>query len=112
MRYLLDTSAILGHVYGERRTSQLLDRLRDLGGEFFTTDVVIVECLSRGTEAERHVIGRLLDSLTYVPMSPEIAREAANRQRTDGVGVAEALLGAAAKAADAALVRLPVPGSA
>ncbi len=108
MRYLLDSSAILGHVYGDRRTSQLLHRLHDMGGEFFTTDVVIVECLSRGTEGERHAIERLLDSLTYVPMSPQLAREAANLQRTDGVGLAEALLAAAAKAVDATLVRLPV----
>jgi predicted nucleic acid-binding protein len=112
VRYLLDTSVILGHVYGDRRTSSLLGRLGDMGAEFVTTDVVIVECLSRGTEAERHVIARLLESLSYVPSTPELALEAAELQRTQGLGLAESLLAAAAKVADAVLLRLPVPGSA
>lgn len=109
MRYLLDTSAVLGHVYGHRPTTTLVGRLVDEGGELCTTDVVMIECLSRGTEAERAVIGDFLDALTYIPITPAVAREAAAIQRSTGPGLAEALLAAAAASVDATLVRLP-PG--
>jgi predicted nucleic acid-binding protein len=112
MNYLIDTSLILGHVYGDRRASGMLNRLLDNGGELFTTDVIVWECLSRGTDPEREVIEELLDSLTYIPITPAIAREAAQVERATGAGRAETLLAAAAASIGATLVRLPVPGSA
>ncbi|MCC6619232.1 MAG: PIN domain-containing protein [Chloroflexi bacterium] len=106
VRYLIDTSVIMGHVYGDRRASALLHRLVDNGAELFTSDVIVWECLSRGTDAERDVLERLLASLTYVPVTRDVAFAAAALQRTTKLGMAEALLQAAATSVGAKLVRL------
>lgn len=111
VRYLIDTSAILGHVYGDRQATALLHRLLDEGGELLTTDVIVWECLSWGTDADREVIDELLESLTYVTVTRDIASAAARLERDIHVGMAEALLGAVAEASDAMLVRLPPMGT-
>lgn len=111
-RYILETAVILAHVYGDRRTSAQLHRLLDEGGEFYTTDVIVCEALSRGTVAERDLIAGLLDALIFEPTTPEVARRAADaRRRRPDLSLAEAMLAAHAQDLRATIVTLPGPGA-
>jgi len=108
VRFILDTSILLNHVHGDRRTNVLLDRLHDQGAEFYTTDVIVCEALARGTEAELHVIERLLAGLTYAPITADVARAASRLLRDDArLGSTDALLDALSESLDAPMLTHP-----
>jgi predicted nucleic acid-binding protein len=79
----------------------MVDRLFGETAELYTCDVITAEALSGGDQAERLVIGRLLDALEYVAIDPEGARWAGQRrQGLRGAGrrppLTDALIAAAA----------------
>jgi predicted nucleic acid-binding protein len=109
MRYLLDTVLLIDHVNGYEPASSVLRRLYDEGGELFTCDVVVCEALSRGSDEQRAILGRLLSPLDYVATDPEAARTAGaarlERHRAGGrLGLGDALIAAVARGLGATVV--------
>lgn len=109
-RYLLDTSVILDHLYGHLSATVLLARLFDEGAELLTCDVVVCELMSRGDDAHLHAVSRLLTVLDYVPTDPKAARAAGAARQAGRIGLADALIWAVARRADATVVVRKRPG--
>jgi predicted nucleic acid-binding protein len=109
MRYLLDTTLIVDHVNGHEPAMALLHRLYEEGAELFTCDVVVCEALSGGDDEHLTIVSRLLGALEYVATDPDAARAAGaarlERHRAGGrLGLADALIAAAAQGLDATVV--------
>jgi predicted nucleic acid-binding protein len=83
-RYLLDTTVLIDHALGRYGADDLLLRLFAETGDIYTCDAVVVEALSKGSQEELLVIGRLVEALEYVSTSPEAAARAAAFRRTGG----------------------------
>ena len=84
MRYLLDTTVLLDHASGRYGVLDVIERLFAETGDIFTCDAVVAEALSKGTDEELALIGRLIDALEYVATTPDAARwAAASRRRRD-----------------------------
>ena len=79
--YLLDTTVLIDHARGHTDGVKMVERLFSETGQLYTCDVITAEALSDGGDAERTVIGRLLDALEYVATDPEGARWAGDRRR-------------------------------
>ena len=96
MSYLLDTTVFIDHVLGIAGAPALIDRLFAGSETLFTCDIVVTEALSKGSDDETAVIGRLLDALDYVATTPAAARlAAASRRRQGGAsgrGLGDALI--------------------
>ncbi|MEO8461851.1 MAG: PIN domain-containing protein [Chloroflexota bacterium] len=109
MNYLLDTTLLLDFVNGREGAVELVDRLFENGGAFYTCDVITCESLSGGGDTERRVIRGVLDALEYVALAPEGSRWAAESRRTGrsapgARSLADALIAATARSLGAALV--------
>ena len=109
MRYLLDTTVLVDHANGHPGATQLLWRLFEQGGDFYTCDVVACEAMSGGTDEHLAAISRLIEPLEYVSTTPEAARWAGDsrlRRHRDGgkLGLGDALIAGTAMAIRATVV--------
>ena len=81
MRYVLDTTVVIDHVYGYRPAADLLDRLFAETGDIYTCAVVTCEALSKGDDFDLATKRALLDALEYVELAPADARWAAGQRQ-------------------------------
>lgn len=81
MRYVLDTTVVLDHVFGYEPALHLLDRLFSETDQIYTCDVVTCEALSKGDQEALAVKRTLLDALEFVALAPEGARWAGEQRR-------------------------------
>ncbi|MGH2358684.1 MAG: type II toxin-antitoxin system VapC family toxin [Candidatus Limnocylindria bacterium] len=109
MRYMLDTTLIVDHANGYMPAMGLLHRLYEDGAELFTSDVVVCEALSGGSDDHLAAVSRLLQPLEFVATDPTSARRAGDarlrRHRSGGkLGLGDALIAAVAVGLDATIV--------
>ena len=108
MSYVLDTTVLIDWSRDLPAAVQVVDDLFAETDRLYTTDVVVCEALTGGSEAERRVIGRFIEALDYVHPGPEGARTAAELRRQAGRSsprsLGDALIAALAHGLDAAVV--------
>jgi predicted nucleic acid-binding protein len=109
VRYLLDSTLIVGHGNGDSEAISFLARLFEDGHELYTCDVVTCETLSLSDAPDLRHIRNLLDALEYVSTTPEAARWAADsrlrRHRSGGkLGLGDALIAGIASTLGAIVV--------
>jgi predicted nucleic acid-binding protein len=80
VRYVLDTTVVIDHVYGYTPAGDLLDRLFAETSDMYTCAVVTCEALSKGDDRDLATKRALLDALEYVELSPADARWAGGQR--------------------------------
>ena len=73
---LLDSTVIIDHLNGKNGRTEFLAQLHDQGHNLACCSVNITEVYAGLRPAEEEGTGRFLDSLTCLPVTPEIARHA------------------------------------
>jgi predicted nucleic acid-binding protein len=106
---LLDTDAIIDFLYNIAGSVQLIQGLFAQGDTPCTCDVVIAEVYSGLHDHEQARAEQLLTSLTYLPTTPEAARQAgawryAYMRRGQTLPVTDCLIAAVAASHGAAVV--------
>lgn len=108
MRFLLDTTLLIDHAQGRAGAAEVLDRLFSEPNDLMVCDVVVVEALSKGPDAEMVVIGSLIRAVEYVATHPEAARwagESRRRRRATGPrSLADAIIAGVAQDLGATVV--------
>jgi predicted nucleic acid-binding protein len=75
-RYLLDSDAVIDYLRGIADSLVVIRGLGDAGDLLCVCDVVLAEVYSGLRPEDRSSAGVLLDTLHYLPTSPEAARQA------------------------------------
>jgi predicted nucleic acid-binding protein len=71
---LLDTDAVINILNGVRATQDFVDRLLTTGDTLSSCDVVVTEVLSGTRPADRHNVGVFMDTLDFLPSTPDVGR--------------------------------------
>ena len=106
---LLDTDAVIDILNGMHATQHFVDLLLTTGDTLCSCDVVVTEVLSGTRPVERDNVGVFLDTLDFLPSTPEVGR-VAGRWRFDlarrGIALAtpDAIIAATAVVWNATLV--------
>lgn len=106
---LLDSDAVIDQLKGHQATVQLLQELHAAGGELCICDVTIAEVYAGLNPQDSSGAEQFLSACTFLPTSPEIARQAGQwryqyRRRGITISLTDALIAATAVGHQARLV--------
>jgi predicted nucleic acid-binding protein len=109
MSVLLDTAILVDHLRNDPRALELLLAAIERGDQLWGSVVMRAEVIGGMRSAERAATIRLLDNLTWVEVSVDIADRAGELRRKyrrshPGVDLADFLIAASAESVDARLV--------
>ncbi len=106
---LLDTSVLVDHLRNDPRAVELLLGANERGEQLWGSVATRAELIGGMRSTEREATMRLLDSLTWVELSVDIADRAGELRRIfrrshPGVDLADYVIAASAESVDARLV--------
>ncbi len=109
MRYLLDTDAVVDFLRGMPESVALVRDVAGRGGRLCVCDIVVAEVHSGLAVADTEAADTLLAACEFLPTGPSAARQAGRwryeyARRGSALGVADALIAAAAHACGATLI--------
>ncbi|MEX1157833.1 MAG: PIN domain-containing protein [Thermomicrobiales bacterium] len=71
---LLDTDTVINLLNRVHATQGFVDRLLTTGDTLSSCDIVVTEVLSGTRPADRHSVGVFLDTLDFLPSTPDVGR--------------------------------------